>query len=161
MRVVFLDIDGVLNSATWFREHGESVLDDAGHLDPAACVRVQRLCEVTGAEIVISSTWRLLYPLAGLRTVLASRGLTAQILGVTPDLSADRGEEIQRWLDNVRSVPRTSACRPLTVEGIVILDDDADMLHLLPWLVKTRFEAGLTEADVCRAQVVLAESPPS
>lgn len=45
MKVLFLDIDGVLNT-------------DHRHIDPALCVKVERVLDATGANIVLSSAWR-------------------------------------------------------------------------------------------------------
>jgi hypothetical protein len=153
-RILFLDIDGVLNSRRWFERSpltgpwgtgGSAKRDDMlSHLDPTACARAQRLCEETGSEIVISSTWRLLYKLSALRHVLALRGLTVPVLGRTPSSHVERGHEIQAWLDRHG--------RKAGVTGMVILDDDRDMVHLTPWLVRTRFEHGLTDEDVTRAK---------
>lgn len=39
-RVIFLDIDGVLNHREWFRRHTDQ-LDDINDIDPVAVARVQ------------------------------------------------------------------------------------------------------------------------
>lgn len=153
MKVIFLDIDGVLNHADWLTEHRNFGLD---HLDPAAVARVQRICDATGAHVVISSTWRLVYSLGRLRDMLYERGLRARVVGETPHLPAqERGDEIQLWLD------RTPARRGWELDGIVILDDDRDMRHLDPWLVRTAFATGITDADVERAVEMLSRSMPA
>jgi len=43
---------------------------------------------------------------------------------------------------------------------MVILDDEPDMLHLLPWLVQSSFETGLTDAHLAAAQRILQQSAP-
>lgn len=156
MKLIFLDIDGVLNSHDWYERRpsrGDRPIDE---IDPDAAARVQRLCDETGAQIVVSSTWRLLYKLPRLREVLGAKGLRAPLIGVTPRLPQDeRGAEIQLWLDKV------PALRGWTVESMVILDDDFDMLHLHPWLVRTPFETGFTDAHILDAKCVLAQAMPS
>lgn len=158
MRVVFLDIDGVLNSLDWYqRRVGRAGPDD--EIDPAAVARVQRLCEETSARIVVSSTWRLLHKLPKLRNILAQHGLLAPIIGVTPCLpgSRIRGDEIQLWLDRyIDSGPLSRG----PIDGMVILDDDSDMGHLAPWLVRTPFETGFVDAHILDAKCVMAQAMP-
>jgi hypothetical protein len=76
-------------------------------------------------------------------------GVTGKMIGMTPDLtnrgpvlwtSVPRGLEIDAWIKQY-----TEDREP--VESFVILDDDKDMEHLMPHLIHTPFEVGLTEAD--------------
>jgi hypothetical protein len=57
--------------------------------------------------------------------------------------SVERGHEIQAWLDTHPD---------LNVTSFVIIDDDADMAHLLHRLVAVEFETGLTEQ--CAVEVI-------
>lgn len=108
---------------------------------------LQRVVDLTGARVVVSSTWRLSHTIWGLRWLLGARGFTGEIIGATPDLSGvyqgskilrgvERGTEIQAWLDANEHGP------------IAIVDDDGGMLHLTPKLVRTDFETGLCERHV-------------
>lgn len=126
MNIIFLDIDGVLNSldsVLAFRDDGHLFWSDRKEsLDPVSVGLLQHLCEETDAKIVISSTWRKLYSEQEFRDIFASYGWeNFPILGMTttdkvhPDSWA-RGYEIQDWLDN----------NPW--KNYVILDDDSDML---------------------------------
>lgn len=151
--LLFLDIDGVLNSHAWF---AASPPTDRmlGHLDPTACALVQKLCEESGASIVVSSTWRLLHKVPALTSMLGARGITAPIVGVTPALNdpgRQRGDEIQLWLD------RTT----LDVSGIAIVDDDSDMAHLAPWHVRTHFDRGLTQWECDLLKHVMSGAAPA
>jgi hypothetical protein len=47
------------------------------------------------------------------------------------------------------------------VTGIVILDDNNDMAHLDPYLVRTDFNVGFIEKDIERALRVLERRFPS
>lgn len=138
MKVVFLDFDGVLVVP---RTRGQS--GSRSVADPDCVAALNFVLSVTGARIVVSSSWRgaMLSPM---KEVLRGWGvLPKSVLGVTPRLrelgkpSIPRGREIQAWLDE-RAAARGD------VEGFVILDDDSDMEHLLPRLVKTDYEQGLT-----------------
>lgn len=153
MKVVFLDIDGVLNSRAWVKDLGRD--RGLGHLDPAACARVQRLCEDTGAKLVISSTWRLIHKRASIGDMFRARGLAATILGMTAALHTKRGHEIQAWLDASPGIAELG-----TFDGMVILDDDFEMAHLAPWHVKTDVECGFTDEELRRAAEVLSRPMP-
>lgn len=144
MRVVFLDIDGVLVSGEWLRG-GKPGEYRAKRPDPERVAVLFDLLDRSGAVCVLSSTWRY----GDWRQHLPAE-VVARIIDCTPDLRSfaiDRGHEIAAWL----------AEHP-EVEAYVILDDDADMLpEQMPRLVQTRFIAGLTAADAERVVALLAE----
>lgn len=58
--VLFLDIDGVLNSADWMRRRGPGLRSGChpDMLDPDACKRLHRVLCATGCDVVLSSAWR-------------------------------------------------------------------------------------------------------
>lgn len=64
MKIIFLDIDGVLNHEDFYRERFEKRYDDGAiehpysEIDPKTVQRLNKIIEETGANIVISSTWR-------------------------------------------------------------------------------------------------------
>lgn len=157
MKIIFLDIDGVLVTRKGMeynmrlREQGHD-LEYMIHeiFDEQAVSNLMHVIDCTGARIVISSTWRLLYSLDELKEHFAAHGIPAEyIIDITPNLdtkqqsgiwlSKERGHEIQRWLD-IQGFKSN-----FWVKSFVILDDDADMAHLLPRLVSLEFETGLTE----------------
>ncbi len=151
-RIVFLDFDGVLNSRALVDRAEVPLVLGLHVLDEGAVARVERLCVEAGAQIVVTSTWRLSFDRPALHELLRAKGLaTTPVLDCTPLIphKRGRGQEIQRWLD---SAP------PL--DGVVILDDEPDMLHLAPWLVQSSFETGLLETHLDAAREVLASPPP-
>jgi HAD domain in Swiss Army Knife RNA repair proteins len=163
VNVVFLDIDGVLNSDAWF---ARSPPRDWGldHLDPEAVARVERLASDTAARIVISSTWRLVCPLDDIRAMLAAKGLRALIVDCTPEIPAEfaegrvRAKEIASWLDaHACHAPRRG---DEPVERFVILDDLEDFGPLERFCVRTRFATGLLDEHVIRASAMLIDSAP-
>jgi hypothetical protein len=147
MKVLALDIDGVLNSRRFYENRvlrGEES-DPVNEFDPIACgLLVQLIGEVPGLKILLSSTWRKTIHLDELETLVSrSLGETVHLplIGKTgvfqsPKMSlysiCGRGLEIQSWLDKNQGV-----------EGLCIIDDDSDMGALKPYLVKTSFEYGL------------------
>lgn len=144
MQLVFLDIDGVLRNLEALKQHW------LAHPDCVAALN--RLTQDSGAVIVVSSSWRGQGrgAVKDIAQRLAQMGVTGRIVGVTPRLrDAPRGREIAAWLSTHR--------RP--VEAFVILDDDADMAELGPYLVQTDSDTGLTAADVDRALRLLQDGP--
>ena len=157
MRIVFLDFDGVLNSRALVERSPSPHAPGLGLLAEGAVARVERLCVEGRAGIVVSSTWRLAFGLPALQDMLRAKGLTTTpVLDVTPMIphKRGRGQEIQLWLDT------TPRARGWSVEGMVILDDEPDMLHLMPWLVQSSFETGLTDLHLVAAQSVLTRAAP-
>lgn len=140
MKVLFLDIDGVLNSRKWFGSLHATIVAakyPEEHFDPAAVARVNAIVERTGAVICVSSSWRLGRSVAELGELLATQGIRAEVVGATPVDFRARGLEIARWL----------AEHP-EVTVYAILDDDSDMRQLARQHVKTDFEDGLLDHHV-------------
>ncbi|MEK7640813.1 MAG: HAD domain-containing protein [Patescibacteria group bacterium] len=112
-RVIFQDIDGVLNT----REYMHKV-DDYEVMDPVNVARMRAVVEKTGAQLVISSAWRISNDWEErIRRVMAESGwVNPPIIGRTPG-DHSRGAEINTWL------------RENPTEDFVIVDDDVwDML---------------------------------
>lgn len=168
MRVIFLDIDGVLNHpGTWSAwDRATMDLQRSLGLEPlpipveAACMaRLNRVVAATGAKIVISSSWRLHARWQDLGPALARRGLAGEVVGETPvppnfegwplriprPAQSGRGREIAAWL----------ASHP-EVEAFVILDDDPDTEPLTAHHVHTIGFVGLTDEDAARAVAILS-----
>lgn len=158
--LVFLDFDGVLNYRDWLYDvvHQRSDSDDEHRkLHPEMVARVNRIVKEAGAEVVISSTWRMGFSLAELNGFLRTVGFEKDAMATTPYRSfhPTRGAEIQAWLDAHggagQEAPGFGWGAPF-----VILDDDSDMGHLRPRLVKTTFAKGIQEKHVKRALRLLS-----
>lgn len=54
MKIIFLDIDGVLNSTKYDRERKQN----DGNIDITRLALLKRLVDSTNAKIVLTSTWR-------------------------------------------------------------------------------------------------------
>ena len=122
-KIIFLDIDGVLNVI----QEGHDKYGAIFHKHFVDNLR--NLVNSTGAKIVISSTWRQ-SGLSVMQDMWKDRNYPGEIIDITPDCftivnegicefydTVDRGHEIQYWLD-----------RHPEVTHYVILDDDNDML---------------------------------
>lgn len=143
--LLFLDIDGVLNSIEWAKKCG----GQRGYrdMDPDAVAQLKRICETATCAIVVSSTWRRLYTIAEIREKLEAAGFpNAPILGQTPTLFGRwRGDEVCAFFDSLEAAG-------IVAGTYVCLDDDRDFYPQQP-LVRTSTETGLTakEADECIA----------
>lgn len=127
MKIIFLDIDGVLNNWASIAENIH-ILNDK-------CLLIRRIIEETGAKIVISSTWRLNSTVDELNKMLWSVGIPYNsVISKTPSMTGIRGVEIETWLkDNDQ------------VERYCIIDDDSDFLdYQKKYFVQTNMKSGLT-----------------
>jgi hypothetical protein len=149
MKVIFLDIDGVLNSGKYIKALDGAFDDPKNQMDPEAIKLINRLTDSTGAKLVVSSTWRLAFiksadPVGQLAICMRSYGLTGEVIDMTNQCAgSSRGVEIQGWLDNKYT--------QLGIDKFVIIDDDSDIDHLRKYLVKTKFEFGLQEEHINQA----------
>ena len=117
MKVIFLDIDGVLNSSAYDRQRSR----DDGNIDRTRLLLVRTLVEKTGAKIVLSSSWREHWNKnpdecdeigKELISDFSSAGL--EIYDKTPKVGyLERSEEIRMWLSDNPGI-----------EGFVIFDDN-------------------------------------
>lgn len=142
MKVIFLDIDGVLNSESFYNNNPEIDF----HLqpfDPLSIICLKQIIKSTGAEIVLTSSWR-----AGwskdpsknqtegkiLNRVFARYGLS--IFDKTPSLNTcKRPLEVVAYLKN---------CDQPIEEFLIIDDHDFSWshYHMSHRFVQTDFEDG-------------------
>lgn len=124
-RLLFLDIDGVLNSVNYYmtRVRGEvptSVFEyHSTDLDPTAVDLLKNFVLEYNIDIVLSSTWRKLFAISEIKDLFTLAGWEGiPIIDFTPVLHTIRGEEIQKWYNMFES----------EYDEYVIIDDDADFL---------------------------------
>lgn len=162
MKVIFLDIDGVLNCT-----HCKMKIDGFNFVMDEKIELLKQLVDRTGAKIVLSSTWRFgwsyieasgekdafqqreIRHFFALQEKLREFGL--EFLDRTPVLNESmnhRGEEIDQWLREWKGEP---------VESFVILDD-LNGKYLRPHsdrLVRTSIRNGLEQRHVDLAVKIL------
>ena len=122
MKVVFLDIDGVLNRLTDLPPLIDGRRDWERNFHPPAVAALNDLLRVSGARIVVSSTWRLSRGFEELRELLASWGIEGEVVGVTPEfpLVEERPAEIRAWLRGAPRVTRYVAIDDMDMTGEVV-----------------------------------------
>lgn len=174
--VVFLDVDGVVNSPRNYHKWSEECCKDgtsggtvirevqAGRpeadrhvlslFDPKNIAVLNSITDRSSADIVISSSWRLFYGEARLHELIEifrQAGITAPVLGCTPTKQYQRGEGILAWL---------YANRPAGTR-MLVLDDEGPWEFRLTarWLLRTDGSQGLVPKDLPKALRILAAAP--
>lgn len=172
MRVIFLDMDGVLNSRRYttgpnfkppdWGEDGEggNLGFGSAQIDPEAVALLNDLVERTGARIVLSSSWRHIWSWQEVAAMLEKRGLKDKewVIDQTPSAPSDnRGDEVAEWISLGRERREVDPdFDPLT--SYVILDDGDDFsTEQQAHFVQTDPRVGLTAADVQRAVGILSQ----
>ena len=111
MKVIFLDVDGVLNSDEYFdRVKNLHIQGIQSEIDVNKISLLKRAMDETGAKVVLSSSWRYTEMGKELRKLLSNYGIYADI---TPLIENKRGLEKKQWLLEHKNV-----------ENFVILDDE-------------------------------------
>ena len=155
-RIVFLDIDGVLNSEVFFvekRKAGDRTMIDAD--------AVSLLNQLSGAHVVVSSSWGE----NGGQTSkdLEAAGLELPIVGYTKKVHynfewACRGNEIEEWLLSTYGGMGTKFGTAYDSDDYeyVIFDDDSDMLlgQVEHFVYVDRY-TGITQNDIEKAKKIL------
>lgn len=160
-KIVFLDIDGVLNSewsasnytkqtgkngyGGWFHEEDQATKENVLFCE-TAFANLKKIVEATGAEIVISSTWRKFFSVEKFKEMFALYGwIDAPIVGKTKSMSGSwRGVEVARYLESESST-----------NYVILDDDDQFMKDQLGVFVQTDPAAGLTIEDADKAIKIL------
>lgn len=125
MKILFLDIDGVLNSRAYDRKRNWSELTN---IDETRLPLVKKIIDKTGAKIVLISTWRRHWDKDEslcdedgmyINRLFTKYGLT--IYDKTPDLDllSKRRDEVKAWLEDKAWLVEYG----YEVECFVILDD--------------------------------------
>lgn len=143
MKVLFLDIDGVVNCATTSQRHRGFI-----GIDPYMAILIDRIKIATGCVVVLSSTWRL--DINSRKEVMDQ---CTSFIDCTPKQFlfkednkygkegdwSERGHEILRWIDNQHEGD---------IKKFAILDDDTHpgtIAELAPSYFRTLWSTGLTE----------------
>lgn len=156
---VFIDFDGVLNTpAIWGKRPAVEALD------PVLVKRFSDFCERVDAQVIVSSSWRIIYDLGQLREFLKGAGFEnpERIISITPKAEGNvvRGKEIVDWVwDRITEERKAGEAkvRSSKIPALVIFDDmgPAQFPGLLEWLVHVNGAHGLQESDVRKAEDIL------
>lgn len=112
MKLLFLDIDGVMTSNSLIKEEGT-----AGKLYPFSknsVIALNNILESNNVKIILTSSWRTVFSVEKQCQIFEENGVSQMPRGATIDLGFEnRSMEIQEYLERRE------------VKGFVILDDMA------------------------------------
>lgn len=184
-KIIFLDIDGVLNSekaylrgdckyVEWEWEDGTK--EHHQSFCPVSKLYINHLIKITEAKVVISSTWRR-SGLDFMKKVWDVEEMAGEIIGITPSFRGDvdgytipRGCEIEKWLEdkgfshiNWSEEKQQDVVEKSGIENYIIIDDDSDMLysqrnHFVHVLPSPRNKSGFNEEYLEQATLKLEQS---
>lgn len=152
--IVFLDFDGVVETIYWEKDTDGSWsfnVHKSGREElnnKQAIGWLNELYSKVPYDVVVSSTWRIGMSKDELQELLIKSGFNPaiKVLGKTPVLYQQRGLEIQEWIDTAEFKGK-----------FIIIDDDSDMCHLLPLLVRCDCQLGFTIYDYQKALRLFSE----
>lgn len=162
MKVIFLDIDGVLNSHHWYLVNQQPDTDLP--IDPRAAFNLKFIAEKVDVKIVISSARRLQFTVDQFNEMFRNLGLAADlVIGATPTTASfealvPRIAEIDMWREEHK----------IPWKNCAIIDDcsvapNCEGSKWLPkdptWprqVVKIDQRDGLTYSKACEALDLLA-----
>lgn len=170
MNYIFLDVDGVLNSENFIKEH----LDDDVILDESKVELLEKLVKATNAKVVLSSSWRTFFspkmnvltsiwtfePYTRgkeLKALLEKHGI--KLVGRTKvsrnrwgDIYDEglRGDEIEKYIKNHLNEN----------DKFVVFDDEifaleSSLMRFGDSFIRTEWKEGLQEKDIEKALNIL------
>ena len=136
-KIIFIDVDGPLAWGTW--DEGRVYLNEGSrefHIPypwvKEDCEALQKICEETDAELVVSSDWKKFYSIIQLRQIFRNYGITAPIVDITThqrlwnkmsrtSIEHERALEVVKWVKDNK-----------IKKWIAI--DDLDLYHTFKWM---------------------------
>lgn len=154
-KIIFLDIDGVLNYNSWNQNH-QCEISDGVLIDENKVKLLCKIIEATSAGIVLHSGWRFWFndtieptrkETQKLVEILGKNQIT--ILDITPDFSTDeikktkkyslvKAKEILSWLHEHPEIKNW-----IVIDDLYLHDDEVEKHQ-----IKTNQETGLIQEDV-------------
>lgn len=153
MKIIFLDFDGVMDTAYYdhiLSKNGLPEYDKFGVVfDPDCIKNLKYIIDNTGADIVVTSSWKDFMSYKEILEMWECRNLPGFVTDVTPfpPYRRNRGDEIDAWLDECH------------VECQYVIIDDLDSYnfneHQIPRLLIVNPFNGLDEETANRAVELL------
>ncbi len=151
MKVIFLDIDGVLNTEkTYEKIYNEYILTNhkSVPIDEEKIIYLKEIVEATTARIILSSSWRRFCEFENNKIVSTDTNMNylinilkkynLEIYDITSyEKNGHRGLEIEEWLTHHK------------VESFIIFDDiETDLKEFNEELIQTNSHIGLTKNHI-------------
>ncbi|MBQ8457408.1 MAG: hypothetical protein IJ540_07385 [Prevotella sp.] len=155
MKVVFLDFDGVMDTAYYdhvLAKEGKPHNDEYGCVfDPNCIKNLKHIIDQTGADIVVTSSWKYLMSYQDFLNMWKDRDLPGFVTDVTPEPPnrRNRGDEIDAWIEECHT----------DCQYVIIDDLGANNFneHQIPRLLIVNPFVGLDE-DVADKAITLLNS---
>ena len=151
MKIIFSDIDGVLNSDIWYSGDTIKMKNGLGkHFDPRCIRLLNKVITNTKSKIVLTSTWRLNHSIEELKELLKQVDFNGEVIGLTPDLKEKDenfvgGNEILKWCRDHEEIIGSSY---KSYTSYVIVDDNTDIYWQKDNYVQVDRYVGLTTKKV-------------
>ena len=149
MKIIFLDFDGVMDTAYYghvLAKEGKLGSDEYGVVFDPNCVRnLKYIVERTGADIVVTSSWKDLMTYQDFWEMWKSRNLPGFVTDLTPSPfgKRKRGDQIDAWLDECKA-----DCQYVIIDDLDINNFNE---HQLPRLLQVSPFYGLDAETAKRA----------
>jgi hypothetical protein len=146
MKIIFLDIDGVLatneefliNKKNFRKKHYVAEHINIPYPFNQGCVRVfNEILLKTNAEIVLSSDWRKYWTLNDLDIIFRFNGVVKSPIDITTNdpvsmswLEKNRANEINKHLTNNRDIEKWVVIDDLNMSGFLKITNDDDKFFL-------------------------------
>lgn len=164
MKIIFLDIDGVMKSvSSTVRQGGDRY---GKMLHPEHVEALNFILEHTDARIVLSSTYREFMNVKEICQMFKDCGIPYKyVISKTPALGngfgdVERGDEIAHWLRHAPDDAFHYHGVEMNIESFVVLDDDNDMSAINPInFVRTNKNYGLTHYEALEVIEILNGEP--
>jgi hypothetical protein len=112
-KIIFIDVDGPLAWTTWYDGKVNITGRQEDFTIPYAwvkedCEALQKICDETNAELVVSSDWKKHFTFSQLKSIFWHYGITARLIDITthqdlwmkmsrPSLDCERALEVVKW----------------------------------------------------------------
>ena len=136
-KIIFIDVDGPLAWGSW--NDGKVTINGGVEdfqipyaWDRADCEALQKICDETNAELVLSSDWKKHFTFNQMKRIFWHYGITARLIDITthqdlwnkmsrPGLEHERALEVAKW------------ARDNKITNWIAIDD-LDLYHSFKWL---------------------------
>lgn len=162
MKIIFLDIDGVLNTTQNIIRQKENGINNIDEIDSSALNNLKDIVLTSDTYIVITSSWRIsennfqIWQLEKERKSTNKHwdclikkfkeiGILDHIIGVTPELFDKDGKELSKPFEIISWI---ESHWKYNIEKIVVLDDEDKKLNSLFFgnrFIECNKETGLTK----------------
>jgi hypothetical protein len=136
-KIIFIDIDGPLAWGSW--NDGKVTITGGVEdfqipypWDRADCEALQKICDETNAELVLSSDWKKHFTFNQMKRIFWHYGITARLIDITTH--QDLWNKMSRTsIEHERALEVAKWARDNKITNWIAIDD-LDLYHSFKWL---------------------------